>query len=49
MRFSLVCICGFETPLVDDEEDIDLDLMDIHQEDCEQAIKMNKENGEHNE
>jgi len=34
MRFSIACICGYETPLVDEEEDIDYDLLDEHQEFC---------------
>ena len=35
MRHSAYCEwCGYETPLVEDEEDIDYDLLDIHQEFC---------------
>ena len=34
MKHSGVCICGYETPLVEDREDIDWDLLDIHQEFC---------------
>ena len=34
MRHSAFCPCGYETPLVEDEEDIDWDLLDSHQEFC---------------
>jgi len=34
MRHSASCICGYETPLVDDEKDIDWDLLHAHQEFC---------------
>jgi len=36
MRHSGYCICGYETPLVDDEKDIDWDLLDAHQEFCDE-------------
>ena len=39
MKYSGVCICGYETPLVEDREDIDWDLLDIHQDDCQAAIE----------
>lgn len=35
MKYSVACICGFETPLVENEEDIDHDLLAAHQEFCE--------------
>lgn len=34
MRFSAECICGYETPLVECQEDIDWDLFHAHQEFC---------------
>ena len=36
MRYSISCSCGYETPLVENEEDIDWELLEIHQEynDC---------------
>tara|TARA_R100000329_G_scaffold130055_1_gene109118 strand:- start:595 stop:894 length:300 start_codon:yes stop_codon:yes gene_type:complete len=37
MRYSASCICGYETPLVDDKDDIDYDLLHAHQEFCEAA------------
>jgi hypothetical protein len=43
MRHSAYCVgCGYETPLVEDEEDIDWDLLDIHQEWCEALIEHKK-------
>jgi len=38
MKYSVACICGYETPLVDNEEDIDVELLEIHQEFCEAYI-----------
>jgi hypothetical protein len=35
MKYSVSCICGYETPLVDNEDDIDYDLLDSHQQFCE--------------
>jgi len=35
--------CGYETPLVEDEEDIDWELLDIHQEWCEAVKKVTNE------
>ena len=35
MKYSAVCICGYETPLVESEKDIDWDLFHEHQEWCE--------------
>tara|TARA_B100001063_G_C16415556_1_gene381681 strand:+ start:420 stop:572 length:153 start_codon:yes stop_codon:yes gene_type:complete len=34
MKFSAECICGYQTPLADSEEDIDWDLFDAHQAWC---------------
>ncbi len=34
MKLSAECICGYETPLVDYQEDIDWDLFHAHQEFC---------------
>ena len=35
MKHSADCErCGYETPLVEDEEDIDWELLEIHQEFC---------------
>ena len=34
MKYSAVCACGYETPLVNNKEDIDLDLLYAHQEFC---------------
>jgi hypothetical protein len=35
MKHSAYCEwCGYETALVEDEEDVDWDLLDIHQEFC---------------
>ena len=36
MRHSGYCKCGYETPLVEDEEDIDWDLLEIHREFCDE-------------
>lgn len=38
MKYSLACICGYETPQVENEKDIDVDLMEIHQEFCQAYI-----------
>jgi len=38
MRFSAICLCGYETPLVDNEEDIDYDLLHAHQEFCKATL-----------
>lgn len=46
MRFSVACICGYETPLVDDEQDIDYDLLHAHQEFCEVCIAILEKNPE---
>mgnify|MGYP001324003142 FL=1 len=35
MKHSGFCECGYETPLVEDEGDIDWDLLNAHQEFCE--------------
>ena len=43
MKHSGFCECGYETPLVEDREDIDWDLLDAHQEFCEVAIKIMEE------
>lgn len=45
MKHSGVCICGYETPLVENEKDIDWELLDIHQEFCKgvQEAKKSKE------
>tara|TARA_B100000287_G_scaffold396209_1_gene411679 strand:- start:544 stop:681 length:138 start_codon:yes stop_codon:yes gene_type:complete len=37
MKHSAYCPCGYETPLVEDEEDIDWDLLHAHQEFCKVA------------
>ena len=34
MKYSIACICGFETPAVENREDLDEELMDAHQEFC---------------
>jgi hypothetical protein len=34
MKHSIACPCGYETPLVEDEDDVDYELLDIHQEFC---------------
>jgi len=34
MKFSIACICGYETPLVENKKHIDYDLLDAHQEFC---------------
>jgi hypothetical protein len=41
MKYSVICVCGYETPLVENKEDIDWDLLHSHQEFCEPAIKIN--------
>lgn len=47
MKFSVECICGYETPLADSEENIDWDLFDAHQAWCkvvkEHDLKTEKE------
>ena len=35
MKYSIECICGWETPLVESEELIDFDLLNEHQWECE--------------
>ena len=42
MKYSVACICGYETPLVENEEDIDYDLLAAHQEFCEALLGANK-------
>ncbi len=34
MKYSASCDCGYETPLVENEKDIDWELLEIHQEFC---------------
>jgi len=34
MKHSGFCLCGYETPRVNNEEDIDWDLLYAHQEFC---------------
>lgn len=50
MKFSAECVCGYETPLVESEEDIDWDLFHSHQEFCkvvkELELKTKKEEEE---
>lgn len=52
MRYSAICYCGYETPLVDNEKDIDFGLLDAHQEFCSyysarrKIIEHNKEEEE---
>jgi hypothetical protein len=36
MRHSIDCVCGFETPLVEEIEDIDFGSLHAHQEFCSQ-------------
>jgi hypothetical protein len=40
MKYSGYCMCGYETPLVANEKDIDWALLDWHQVWCE--IRRNK-------
>ena len=35
MKHSLICYCGFETPLVERLETVDIDMLDAHQMFCE--------------
>jgi len=35
MKHSIACLCGYETPLVEDENDVDHELLEIHQSWCE--------------
>jgi len=44
MKYSLACICGYETPHVENKKDVDTDLIDIHQEFCEVYINDLKKN-----
>ena len=39
MKYSAYCVCGYETPLVKNEKDIDYVLLDIHQEFCKEVNK----------
>jgi len=43
MKYSVSCICGFETPLVEDKADIDYDLLYSHQEFCKIYLALNEE------
>ena len=36
MKHSAVCVCGYETPQVEDENNIDWELLEIHQEFCDE-------------
>ena len=38
MKHSAVCVCGYETPLVADEKDIDWELLDAHQDFCDVCL-----------
>jgi len=38
MKHSAVCVCGYETPLVEDENNIDWELLDIHQDFCDVCL-----------
>ena len=44
MKYSLACICGYETPHVENKKDVDDELIYIHQEYCEVYIKELKKN-----
>ena len=35
MKHDVECVCGYVTPAVEDEEDIDMDLLYAHQEFCQ--------------
>jgi len=39
MKYSVSCLCGYETPLVDNIEEVDYDLLDMHTEECKIWIK----------
>ena len=43
MKHCGYCPCGFETPLVENKEDVDWELLHAHQEFCKIAIKIKKE------
>ena len=43
MKHSLSCLCGYETPLVENEDDVDTELIAIHQQGC--RFKPNFANG----
>jgi len=46
MKFSLECICGYETPRVEIRSQVDWDMMHIHQQWCEQYRFYNAEKAE---
>ncbi len=35
MKHSVACLCGYETPLVEDEDKVDYDMLYIHQSWCD--------------
>ena len=43
MKYSLACICGYETPHVENKKDVDDELIYIHQKYCEMYIKSEKD------
>ena len=43
MKYSGLCHCGYETPLVECEEDIDWEILDAHQDFCEVYVKIKEE------
>tara|TARA_B100000519_G_C13980689_1_gene314455 strand:+ start:438 stop:581 length:144 start_codon:yes stop_codon:yes gene_type:complete len=46
MKFSIACICGYETPLVENKKDIDYDLLNAHQEFCEVYLALRRDKNE---
>tara|TARA_R100001377_G_scaffold83946_2_gene66435 strand:+ start:2434 stop:2592 length:159 start_codon:yes stop_codon:yes gene_type:complete len=40
MKYSLECMCGFETPLVEDKTMVDWGMMDNHQQWCKTYQKV---------
>lgn len=35
MKYSVQCLCGYATPLVEDKNEVDHDLLHAHQEFCQ--------------
>jgi len=39
MKYSAKCDCGYETPLVENREEVDYELMEIHLEFCKASLE----------
>jgi hypothetical protein len=43
MKYSVECLCGYETPAVENKKDVDYELLDAHQMLCPLILKLEEE------